>query len=385
MIRIVPFLFYGLFLNILSIHGQYVLTQKLHSYRPCDTIVKQRVEYKDPGRSGTNVLWNFGKLKVLDESYILGYSQIGDSITGTEHQTMYYYTCHNDTLYLNGYENPTTWMKNIRPELLLKYPFYYGDSLTSYFQGLGKYCNDLSLHVMGTNSVKADAYGLMLMPNGDTLRNVMRVRSFKRFAEGSDELHLGDFRKSLLLPPVSVDSIECRLSSDSAVLELETFCWYVQGYRYPVFETRRSWVMKRNRQNDFFSLSFYYPPEMHGYLDSDLENLVILEDGIDESLPDFPHKDLSLPSRWDSDLNYNVYSSSSGFILEYYLDVPSKIAVYLYDMQGRCLSAYPEQFCEEGIYSHPIEFPDLSTRQYLLCIIVNGKSYSEKISKYGEL
>ena len=53
---------------------------------------------------------------------------------------------------------------------------------------------------MGTTDVKADAYGFMVLPSGDTLRHVLRVRSFKRMAEGSDILDLRRFERSLLSP-----------------------------------------------------------------------------------------------------------------------------------------------------------------------------------------
>ena len=225
----------------LSVFSQFSLESSSTLPRANDTIVKQCVEYRDPGRSGANVLWDFSELELLDDAYTISYGQIGDSLTGTEHRTTYYYGVSGDSLFFHGYEKNTTWMKYVRPELLLKYPVHYGDSLQSYYQGLGKYCTDLSLDVMGTTDVKADAYGFMVLPSGDTLRHVLRVRSFKRMAEGSDILDLRRFERSLLSPLLPIDSIDCRLSNDTAILEIETFRWYALGYRYPVGEDGQSY------------------------------------------------------------------------------------------------------------------------------------------------
>ncbi|MBF0576275.1 hypothetical protein IR022_09865, partial [Dysgonomonas sp. GY617] len=79
--------------------------------RSGDEIIKQQVDYKDPGRSGENVIWDFGKLKSVNDEYslvysspvlqeksfyVMGYDTIqvkntaqNSLIIGTEHNTMY--------------------------------------------------------------------------------------------------------------------------------------------------------------------------------------------------------------------------------------------------------------------------------------------------------
>ena len=103
----------------LSVFSQFSLESSSTLPRANDTIVKQCVEYRDPGRSGANVLWDFSELELLDDAYTISYGQIGDSLTGTEHRTTYYYGVSGDSLFFHGYEKNTTWMKYVRPELLL--------------------------------------------------------------------------------------------------------------------------------------------------------------------------------------------------------------------------------------------------------------------------
>ena len=376
------FFFLALLCLSCFVQGQHVLNKQFNSPRASDIIVKQRVEYKDPGRCGANVLWNFSKLKTLDDSYTLAYSQVGDSIVGTEHRTNYYYTLRGDSLLLNGYQNPTTWVKNVRPELLLKYPVQFGDSLTSYYQGYGKYSNELLLQTMGVATVKTDAYGMMIMPGGDTLKNVLRVHTHKRLTDKTDGLYKWNFVHLLSLPPVNTDSIDFRLENDSAVWEIETLRWYEGGYRYPIFETMRSVIVKNGSVKELFNMSFFYPPQVHYYLNDDPDNLAVLEE--DESKDHNQGGDCeddNLPG--EDILNYNLHSdlNSNTTTLEFHLEQGAEVSIYLYDMQGRILVTHPKEYYSSGYYSRTIDLPDSGMKQFLLRIIVNEKSYTEKLVK----
>jgi len=81
-----------------------------HSFRPGDSVMKQQVAYKAPGRSGQGVLWNLGGMNVLNDSYEVDYTTtlVDSVIAGTEHDTRYYYTGYSGELQLLGYENRTS-------------------------------------------------------------------------------------------------------------------------------------------------------------------------------------------------------------------------------------------------------------------------------------
>ena len=165
-------------------YGQHILTVENNMMRPDDEIVKQQVDYKEPGRAGANVLWNFSTLNLQNDSYRLFYVEHKDGqIRGVEHNTRYYYHLSGDSLLQTGYENPTTISIDEQPELLMKFPVHYGDSTFSYFNANGRYCERLHISAMGTVRTYADAYGMMVLPNGDTMKNVLRIRSLKIIAE----------------------------------------------------------------------------------------------------------------------------------------------------------------------------------------------------------
>ena len=65
----------------LSISGQ--ITRENNSVRNGDEIIKQQMQYKDPGRSGENVIWDFSMLKAVNPKYKLTFRApelINDSI-----------------------------------------------------------------------------------------------------------------------------------------------------------------------------------------------------------------------------------------------------------------------------------------------------------------
>ncbi len=70
----------------LALSAQHSLHSTLNMYRPGDVIIKQQVNYKSPGRSGENALWDFSKLTPVNKEYKLTYSLRQDSLLkGTEH------------------------------------------------------------------------------------------------------------------------------------------------------------------------------------------------------------------------------------------------------------------------------------------------------------
>ena len=328
-------------LGIMSLFAQHNLQSCYNMFRAGDEIVKQQVEYKDPGRSGENVLWDFSKLNIENEEYQLQYSSLNDSvIIGTEHHTRYYYSLSDDSLLCHGYENATTIMTDSRPELLMKFPVHYRDSTFCYYNGDGKYCNRLKISAMGTISAKADAFGMMILPGGDTLKNVIRVRTCKHIAEKTQPMYQPgplwiqdeDIEQT---PGVSTDSIDYRLANDTVLLELETYRWYTKAYRYPVFETIKSITNRQGQEREFFNTAFFYPPQEHYYLDDDEENLALLEEekGSEEDTEiDNPQNN----NPWLG-LTYNFYPNPVETILEIevYMPKQGEVRMQLIDRMGK--------------------------------------------------
>lgn len=157
-------------------YSQYTLQKDYIHIRANDTVVKQEVNYKDPGRSGTNVFWNYSNLQPVKFPYCVCYGGNDTVVFVKEHLTEYKYRLNcGDSLMLEGYRNRTTYFNALVPGLEFRYPFHYMDSLESNFYGEGKYSDKLAFISQGREKVKVDAWGTMLLPGNDTLKNVVRM------------------------------------------------------------------------------------------------------------------------------------------------------------------------------------------------------------------
>ena len=231
----------------LQAQNSHSLTTRRNAYRVTDALVKQQVEFKDPGSSGRNLHWDFSTLQPLNESYSLNYSLRNaadtSSVSGLEHNTRYYYRQQRDSLQAVGYENSTTYMEYTQPELRMHFPFAYGDTLFSYFTGKGEYCHRIPLAVKGYTRIIADAEGELKLPEFTTVKKALRVRTLRHYTE---------------------------TGKDSVEMTLDTYSWYAAGIRYPVFESIKTILSRTPSPHGegaggevmAFSTSFYYPPEL---------------------------------------------------------------------------------------------------------------------------
>jgi len=374
------------FVGVLSLSGQ---LNTLHNhYRPGDVLIKQQVEFVDPGKAGVNQVWDFKKLKTINEEYTLTYSLPpleGDSvyimgkkrflkkqmaenelIVGTEHNTMYYYRLSGDSLLQLGHENPVVNLRYLMPIVLMHYPLNYGQSVSSDYRTKGFYSSTIPIQSMGTSTTTADAYGKVILPSGDTLSPVLRVKIQQ-----------------------TIYNIPNKWTKDTRVDNkgklLETYRWYSKGYRYPVFETVRN--INIADSTTIFSTAFYYPPQDHLYLDTDPENQALLdelwkdaENGNDSADTDSEKaKTLTLKDIMTCKIYPNPVESILN--LEYDLKEDARVSFELYSIEGMPVKKISPIAKNKGIYSEAIDCSNLQSKNYVLRIIANEVFVNEIIIK----
>ena len=98
------------------------------------------------------------------------------------------------------------------------------------------------LYEVITTRVEADAEGELLLPDFETVKRALRVHTLRYYTQ------------------TGRDSIE---------MQLDTYAWYAEGVRYPVFESIKTNLIKKARKQGeqgkdttVFTTSFYYPPEL---------------------------------------------------------------------------------------------------------------------------
>lgn len=368
-----------------SVQGQ--ISIKNNSIRPHDEIIKQQVEYKDPGRTGEDVLWNFAQLKLInkeyklkyeapeikpDSLYILGKDTIWDKglkdnelVIGIEHKTRYYYRSKNNMLFLLGHENPTTLLHYKEPLQVFDYQMDYQMGFSNSYSSDARYSNRIDLNSQGELSVLADATGKMILPSGETLNNVIRIKTTQTFLEAKKE--------------DSIPIINRKLN-----MEVETYRWYAKGYRYPIFETIHT--INKNEEGedaDYFKTAFFYPPQEHYYLWDDKDNLAVLDSlenaGEQNKTPN--HSGGNMDPQFF--FAYNCYPNpvENNLSIEYLLENETNVQISLIDMNGRIIKEIQPQKREVGMYFETIDCNSLPKGNYILKLKVNDEFINEKILK----
>lgn len=361
------------------------LSTDCNQLRGGDRLMKRMVTACEPGENGVQRVWDFGGLELRDANYELKYVLQGtDTVIGTEHCTMYYYRTSGDSLFCLGYENPTTFIAYQKPELLLVFPVFQGRVVTDYFDGMGNYCERLEVWLRGKSTVTADASGVLILPGGDTLRKVLRTYTHKCIYQRMiPKVAIQDSLQIDTIPFVlNRDSIEYLLANDSIRLETETWRWYADGYRYPVFETVKSTVYKFGNAHEHFTASFVYLPEEQYYdLPYDTDNQGRRDLASDERKWE-PIDKNDRNERDNAAINYNFRIENDGNIyFNYRLKQSGEVWLILYDLQGQQLTATQHANQTVGDYIEKIPMKSYPKGEYLLRIAVGKEVYGEKFLK----
>lgn len=381
------------FTGVLSLFGQ--LNASHNHLRSGDVLIKQQVEFIDPGEAGVNRLWDFSKVRTINDEYTLTYSLPpleGDSVyimgdlhflrdkvsaeelvVGTEHNTMYYYRLSNDSLLQLGHENPTVRLEYTTPMTLMSFPLNYGQTVISDYKSKGLYSSTVDMQSEGTMVTTADAYGKMILPTGDTLSPVLRVKTIQTILDKSAYTQHTENTGTTDQP-------------ENKGIQLETCRWYSKGYRYPVFETVRSTNINDN--SEIFSTAFFFPPQDHLYLDTDPDNQALLdelwketEDNKDKSnqTDDPSAKTVTLEDMLTCKIYPNPVISQMN--LEYELKQDAKVSFELYSIEGMPVKKIKAQPQAKGTYNQTIDCSNLHQKNYVLRITANNLTVNQIIIK----
>lgn len=370
-----------LFLFFISISTSAQLDLRHNGIRIGDQILKQQIDKVDIGGNGKDIIWDFQNISLINDQYELIYTkpeQIGDSlfylgkkqisskeistendvIVGIEHQTKYYYLQTPDSIILLGHENIAGKAEYIDPMLIQKFPATYGIATKKNYSINGLYSNIESFQTKGSVEQIIDSKGMMIIPEGDTLTSVIRQKTTQ-----------------IILNISESQSYDERLAQ-----ELITYRWYTKGYRYPIFES----IECKEVVTDIvlFSTAFYYPLQEHYYLESDPENMSILDElwKESESLPIDNSPDLS---KKQTISNLKIYPNpvESDLHIEYDLSTESPVIIAITSMSGIVYKTITENNQKAGTNTNVILCSDLPSGIYILKVITNDTIVTEKIIK----
>lgn len=377
--RILSLLFSSLL--FLPIYAQ--LNADHNSLRAGDIIVKQQVEFKDPGMAKPNQVWDFSQLQLINDEYELAYSEaplIGDSvyimgynefskslnkhvdlIVGTEHNTMYYFYQTLDSLLLIGHENVLIKQENIFPVISLPFPLNFGQEVSSNYLTRGLYSNTINVSSEGNIKITADDFGKLILPSGDTINPVLRVKTEQTIFDTTKDIITED-------------------ENDQGRI-LRSYKWYSKGYRYPIFETVES--INITDTVTLFSTAFVYPPQEHLYLDTDPENLALLDELWEYAEYDNPFTDVGLFKDSKDKKNYSFYPNPviDMLYVKYTFEKDSPVTISMSTMDGRVVKNTVKKQLQAGEQHEQIDCSMLVAGAYLLKIVAGEVVINEVIIK----
>ena len=285
----------------LTVSGQQI-NQPTNCYCSGDILEKNQVTVKGFSLNGSNGVWSLEDADISKKVYSTEYTDEHDTIMMLERGNRTYYNIGNGAVSIIGSENPQELISYDMPETWLKFPMQKGDSIIGYFNGTGRYCDHLFMRRFGTYKTKADAVGKLVLPEGDTLRNVIRLHT-ERYV-GTIVTPIDTIKTDI--PAFTVDSIIAHMIPDTARVREDVYRWYADGYRYPVLEAKTICI-----GNEKLSEEIYYcPPEEQTALYDEENKQVRERQKADEQRANSPDVSRSPISRSEVTVNGQTVSVS---------------------------------------------------------------------------
>ena len=217
----------------LTLFGQQI-NQSNNRYRGNDVLEKKQITVKGFNLSDTKSVWSLEEAELSEGSFDAEYTTETDTMMAVERGNRMYYSQDRGAVSIIGSENYMELMSYDMPETWLTFPMQVGDSVCGYFNGSGPYCERFFLRRYGTYKTKADAAGKIVLPQGDTLRNVIRLHTERYVGTIAVPIDTMQYK----IPAFTVDSIVQHLAPDTAKVREDVYRWYAEGYRYPILEAK---------------------------------------------------------------------------------------------------------------------------------------------------
>lgn len=352
---------------ILSAVGFAVSAQQLNHqrnhYREGDILEKRQFTVDGFSLQGENGVWSLEGMELARKTFRAEYTIEKGTLMKIERGNRTYYRQTDDTIQIVGTENVQMIIGYDMPETWLRFPMQLGDSVQGYFSGTGKYCDRLFVRRFGTYLAKADAMGILVLPDGDSLQNVVRVHTDRYVGTMAVPIDTMRWR----IPVFTVDSIVRRLTADTVPMHEEVYRWYAEGYRYPIIETMTTTLGKEMLLEEMF----FCTPESQELLGIDEENEVArTRDANAEELKKIEES---------TGFRYEISLSEGDVSIRYHLNSPAKIEALLISNQGY-LYRHVEQDYMNGTGRMDMSTDGLPRGQYIVYLNVNEKIYTEKIN-----
>lgn len=372
------FLFSTFLFSIQTIYAQTIVRIFPDSSSLGIVVSKFKTDYVSTSDKGQDVVWDFSGLSIQGEplqkmifEHTDTTSHLSRHFVEIEHSTRYNNELTLDTLYLTGYENKTVFMKHLKREILLHYPFSYGDKVESYYQIQGVYGDKYALMTYGHSIVKAEGAGMLVLPTGDSIPETIMLRRINR-----------EVNRQTDVSSLAIDSIDSQgeVLTDEKIAETlnaaprlsykETCLWFTQDSPFPIFETICIKFDELDQEPLFASSFFSTLPNDRGKPTDGEQASVSAANGNPSCVDESPIGIGLFPNPVSHHLN-----------LKLVLPYKSVVKTWIYDANGRLCIESPINNISHGDHCLTTDCSMLSAGTYLMIIAVGETVHERKFQK----
>lgn len=349
----------------------------------------------------TSNVWDFSSAQISEVAIANKYSISGDTLTSRFNGEIITYRIINDSILCVKTASQGKLLNFNRAELIKKFPMVANSTYGEHFYREGTIDHNRYLRQSGITTTHAKK-GKLIIPDGDSLQNVLLVKSIRYGSTIINRDYHNSFYLSNDSSIISTDSIMWHLANDSITFCQEINQWYARGYRYPIIETRKVKSFYYNNPIDSISIAYYCSPYSQALdlasdpLNEELRfedastsfrnnfgdiantksrnsflNDSFLQNNDDNTAPLLPKEEICDISHSENSNHINVnYSVSTDCV----------VAVTLHNSAGALMWQTSEVARDsQGDISYPTH--DLVAGEYLVTVFLKNSQYSFKFVK----
>jgi len=325
---------------LLPLMAQTVLTNAANSMHVGDVLTLKGIDTISPGNAGANQVWDYSGTKI-EENFVINYNADASktSVAGSEFfacdenggRNVFFKITPTQSLYY-GLSADKAVINFTTPLVEMTYPFAYGSEINGAMNG--SYTeNGLTVPITGTYSIKGDAWGTLVLPNGVKLNNVLRVKSMREYdqeASGSDYHFI-----------------------------VNRYAFYAPGSRYAVLQIKDA-TYKCSCGCNGKDYKAYFNPTAGG--------AQVEQPAPQSTNPSFTYK--VYPNPFENELK-----------IDYEIKAKAKIEISVVDITGKVVKTILNTTQEAGSYNISTDMSACHASNFILRILVNDVLYTDKLIK----
>ena len=333
---------------VASSFAQTTITYECNALRGGDVRNLKQIEYQDPGQGGVNQVWDFSGSKELKDMTI---SQAENrAVTANNNLNLvcdeggvkntFFEISRTQKRYW-GLENASVKIKFNEPIIDLKFPFGYAEKMEGIMDGTYE-SGDKVNPIKGTYTTQADAWGTLILPDGNTYENVLRVKVEKVYTQ----------------PFQSANGREEEYKINSI-----RYQYFAKGVRYPVLiileteiKTDCNCACGGKTKEAYFETPAYF-----------FVNDIISDKG-ESVIGNFEYS--VAPNPFENDLR-----------ISFSLNKNAKVEISLVDMNGKIVKKVINEKIEKGDYIYNVNTSGIVAGSYVLQLKVDKDLYTNKLIK----